>query len=182
MFTSKVWTDDSRLLQESNFAALQPQGTTSRHTGKLPVKDLPKASMWRLEVESNQRPSTPKAQTTTTQPTMPQAILETWPWKSEVESLPEIIRSARNNRIEFKHCLQWSIIEANRVTNPSNKAPAKWPPAAMKIAHLREDVRELTARNMSRELLSWFCYKKLRHRLTWMHKACFWGDVALKWS
>ena len=29
MFTSKVWTDDSRLLQESNLAARQPQGATS---------------------------------------------------------------------------------------------------------------------------------------------------------
>ena len=29
MFTSKVWTDDSRLLQESNLAARQPQGTIS---------------------------------------------------------------------------------------------------------------------------------------------------------
>ena len=29
MFTSKIWTDDSRLLQESNFAAKQPQGATS---------------------------------------------------------------------------------------------------------------------------------------------------------
>ena len=29
MFTTKVWTDDSRLLQESNLAARQPQGATS---------------------------------------------------------------------------------------------------------------------------------------------------------
>ena len=29
MFTSKVRTDDSRLLQESNLAARQPQGATS---------------------------------------------------------------------------------------------------------------------------------------------------------
>jgi len=29
MFTSKVWTDDSRLLQESNLAARQQQGATS---------------------------------------------------------------------------------------------------------------------------------------------------------
>ena len=29
MFTSKVLTDDSRLLQESNLAARQPQGATS---------------------------------------------------------------------------------------------------------------------------------------------------------
>ena len=29
MFTSKEWTDDSRLLQESNLAARQPQGATS---------------------------------------------------------------------------------------------------------------------------------------------------------
>ena len=29
MFTSKVWKHDSRLLQESNLAARQPQGATS---------------------------------------------------------------------------------------------------------------------------------------------------------
>jgi len=29
MFTSKLWTDDSRLLQESNLATRQPQGATS---------------------------------------------------------------------------------------------------------------------------------------------------------
>ena len=29
MFTSKVWTDDNRLLQESNLAARQPQGATA---------------------------------------------------------------------------------------------------------------------------------------------------------
>ena len=29
MFTGKVWTDDSRLLEESNLAARQPQGATS---------------------------------------------------------------------------------------------------------------------------------------------------------
>ena len=29
MFTSKVWTDDSRLLQESNLATRQPHGATS---------------------------------------------------------------------------------------------------------------------------------------------------------
>jgi len=29
MFTSKAWTDDSRLLQESNLAARQPQGAAS---------------------------------------------------------------------------------------------------------------------------------------------------------
>jgi len=29
MFTSKVWTDDSGLLQELNLAAMQPQGATS---------------------------------------------------------------------------------------------------------------------------------------------------------
>ena len=29
MFTSKVWTDDSRLLQESNLASRQPLGATS---------------------------------------------------------------------------------------------------------------------------------------------------------
>ena len=29
MFTSKVWTDDNKLLQESNWAARQPQGATS---------------------------------------------------------------------------------------------------------------------------------------------------------
>ena len=33
MFTSKVWTDDSRLLQELNLASRQPQGATSHHTG-----------------------------------------------------------------------------------------------------------------------------------------------------
>jgi len=30
---------------------------------QLRVKDLPEVPTWRLEVESNQRPSTPKAQT-----------------------------------------------------------------------------------------------------------------------
>ena len=29
MFSNKVWTDDSRLLQESNLAAWQPQGANS---------------------------------------------------------------------------------------------------------------------------------------------------------
>ena len=29
MFKSKAWTDDSRLLRESNLAARQPQGATS---------------------------------------------------------------------------------------------------------------------------------------------------------
>ena len=29
MFTSKVWTDDSKLLQKSNLAARQPQGAAS---------------------------------------------------------------------------------------------------------------------------------------------------------
>jgi len=33
MFTSKVGTDDSRLLQESNIAARQPHGAASHHTG-----------------------------------------------------------------------------------------------------------------------------------------------------
>ena len=33
------------------------------------MKDLPKVPTWQLEVESNQRPSAPKAPTTTTQPT-----------------------------------------------------------------------------------------------------------------
>ena len=38
---------------------------------QLRVKDLPKVPTWRLEVESNQRPSAPNASDTTTQPTMP---------------------------------------------------------------------------------------------------------------
>src|SRR6218665_43275 len=46
----------------------QPHGVISRHTTsyrQLRVKDLPKVSTWR-QVESNQRPSTPKAPNTTT--------------------------------------------------------------------------------------------------------------------
>ena len=54
---------------------IQPQGS---HTGRnitsyrqLRVKDFPKVPTWRLKVEPNQRPSVPKALTTTTQPTTP---------------------------------------------------------------------------------------------------------------
>jgi len=60
--------DDNRLLQELNFS---PKAATGRHTTsyrQLRVKDLPKDPTWRLEVESNQRPS---ALTTTPQPTTP---------------------------------------------------------------------------------------------------------------
>ena len=70
MFTSKVLTDDSRLLQESNFSR---KAATLRHITsyrQLRVKDLPKVPTWRLELESNQRHFAPKA-ATTTQPTTP---------------------------------------------------------------------------------------------------------------
>jgi len=43
MFTSKVWTDDSRLLQELNLATRQPQGATSRHTGNCEWRTCPRS-------------------------------------------------------------------------------------------------------------------------------------------
>jgi len=55
MFTSKVLTDDSRLLKKSNLAARQPHPSYRQ----LRMKDLPKVPTWRLEVESNRRPSAP---------------------------------------------------------------------------------------------------------------------------
>src|SRR6218665_1645917 len=50
------------------------KAATGRHIRsyrQLRVKDLPNVPTWRLEVESNQRPSAPKAPDTTTQPTTP---------------------------------------------------------------------------------------------------------------
>jgi len=44
MFTSKVWTDDIRLLEESNSTTRQPlQGTTSRYTGNFEWRTCPRS-------------------------------------------------------------------------------------------------------------------------------------------
>ena len=59
MFTSKVWTDDSRLLQQSNLAARQPRRAHITSYRQLRVTDLPKVPTWRLEWDSNQRPFAP---------------------------------------------------------------------------------------------------------------------------
>jgi len=73
MFTSKVWTDDSRLLQESNLAARHStQGAASRHTGNYELRTCPRSLVTAIEVESNQRPYAPN---TTTLPTMPLSLL-----------------------------------------------------------------------------------------------------------
>src|SRR6218665_977613 len=56
---------------QSNLAARQPQGATSRHTGNYERRTCPRSMAWRLEVESNQRLSAPKALNTTPQPTTP---------------------------------------------------------------------------------------------------------------
>src|SRR6218665_1047763 len=63
MFTSKVRTDGSRLLQESNLAARQPR-RAPHHV--IQVKNLPKVHTWRLEWDSNQQPYALKAPNTTT--------------------------------------------------------------------------------------------------------------------
>jgi len=70
MYTSKVCTDDSRLLQESNFSRKAATGHITSYRYLL-VKKLPKVPTWQLEVKSYQRPSVPKAATTATQPTTP---------------------------------------------------------------------------------------------------------------
>jgi len=69
MFTSKVWTDVSRLLQESNLAAEQPHRTPHNVIQAITSEGLAQGPY--VEVESNQRPSASKAPTTTTQQTMP---------------------------------------------------------------------------------------------------------------
>jgi len=60
VITSKVWTNDSRLLQESNVCRNAATGRHITSYRRLQMKDLPKVSSWRLEVESNKRPSAPK--------------------------------------------------------------------------------------------------------------------------
>ena len=67
MLTSKVWTDDSKPLQESNLAASSHAGRSTTSYRQQRVKDLPKVPTWRLETESNQRPS---LLNTTTLPTL----------------------------------------------------------------------------------------------------------------
>jgi len=47
MLTTKVLTDDSRLLQASNLAERQPRRAPHR-VRQLRVKDLPKAPTWQL--------------------------------------------------------------------------------------------------------------------------------------
>jgi len=66
MFTSKVYTDDSMLLPESNLAARQPSRASHPSYRQLRVNYLPKVPTWRL-VGLNQRPSAPKAPNTTNQ-------------------------------------------------------------------------------------------------------------------
>jgi len=61
-FTSTVWTNDNKLLQESSFTAKLPRRATHHVIRQLRVKDLPfmsKIPTWQLEWDSNQRPSAP---------------------------------------------------------------------------------------------------------------------------
>jgi len=63
MFTRRVWTDDSKLLQESNLTARKPR-RAPHHVigiGQLWVKELSKVPAWRLEWDSNLRPCRRKA-------------------------------------------------------------------------------------------------------------------------
>ena len=71
MFISKVWTDDSRLLEESNLAAEQPRRAPHHIIQATTSEGLAQGPTWLLEWDSNQRPSAPKAQNTTTEPPRP---------------------------------------------------------------------------------------------------------------
>ena len=71
-FTSKVWTDDSKLLQESNLAARQQHRAPHHVIQTIASEGLTQGLyVMRLVMESNQRPSEPKAPNTTTLPIMP---------------------------------------------------------------------------------------------------------------
>ena len=56
MFTSVVWTDDSKLLQDSNLTAMSHAGHCITLYKQLRVKDLPKVPTRQPEWDSNQRP------------------------------------------------------------------------------------------------------------------------------
>ena len=66
-FTDIVWMDDSKLLQIASYyrSQIYPQGSHAGRQimlyGQLQVKDLPRVSTWRLEWDSNLRPSRRKA-------------------------------------------------------------------------------------------------------------------------
>src|SRR6218665_3381740 len=85
--------DDSRLLQESYLAARAPHPSYRQ----LRVKDLPKVPTWQLEVESNQRPSAPKALTISTYNHAPNASAY---MAASVRSVQPFGRKAPNPIIE----------------------------------------------------------------------------------
>src|SRR6218665_3609023 len=61
-FTSKPWTDDSKLLQESNLTQDSQTGhDIALYRQKLRMKDLSKITTWQIEWDSNLRPSRCKA-------------------------------------------------------------------------------------------------------------------------
>src|SRR6218665_336479 len=67
-----MFTGEERMVPGSYRSRIYPQGShAGRHITSYRqqrVKDLPKVSTWRLEWNSNKRPSSPKASNTTTQP------------------------------------------------------------------------------------------------------------------
>ena len=79
MFTSKIWTNNSKLLQESNLSARKPS-RAPHHViqGLLWVKDLPKVHTWWLEWDSNGRPSTPNTPTEPPCPCLKLLLLLKW--------------------------------------------------------------------------------------------------------